>query len=205
MVRVKICGLTRPADAELAIEQGADALGFILEPSSPRFVRPADLAWIAALAPWPVRVAVYGPFLAKEGIPPGLDGVQSLDEVPSGIARFRLRTLALPPAGFDSDGAQFWVENVRQLALEADAILLDAHRAGSFGGTGLRVDPDLARSIVLACPLPVILAGGLNPNNVAEAIRLVQPWGVDVSSGVESSPGLKDPSAIRDFIAAVRG
>lgn len=178
---------------------GADALGFVLEPSSPRCVAPEALGWLTEL-PEPVRrVAVFGPFL-PERVPAGVQAIQSLDEVPLDLGLGRMRALAVRA---DED----WeVVAARFDAAEAsaDAVVLDAHAVGAYGGTGRRVDLELARALVERARKPVVLAGGLTPDNVAEAIRAVRPWSVDVSSGIESAPGVKDPGAMRAFIATAR-
>lgn len=197
MTRVKICGLTRPQDAELAMDLGAEALGFIFEPTSPRFIGDeSDLKWIERLAPYAVRVAVFGK-VARQ-VPLGIfDRVQGVKwEVfpmpyPKRIHALRLR------AGQKAD------DLVHQ-TVNASALMLDAYREDAYGGTGHQVDWNVAAEIVQRAERRVILAGGLNPENVGEAIRRVRPYAVDVSSGVEAKPGIKDPIKLRDFIQAAR-
>jgi len=170
-------------------------------------VPPGARDWIRALAaPWPVRIGVFGPWrpeLWEAGL---FDGVQSTDPVP-GAARFAIRTLALPPEGspLDPEERERLVRTIRSRDAAPDAWLLDARRAGVYGGTGRRVDADLARILVeAAAPTRVVLAGGLNADNVAEAVQRVRPWAVDVGSGVEASPGVKDRGAVLAFIQAAR-
>lgn len=197
VIEVKICGLTRLEDVEWAIECGADRLGFVFEPSSPRYVgeNSAFLDAIARLDPAIPRIAVFGPApVAFED--PRFAAVQAIGQRPSGTMTF-IRAIRLEQASN--------VESVLQQAGDADSFLLDAHSPVAFGGTGRRVDWGLAAEIVRSTPVPVFLAGGLGPDNVAEAIRIVQPAGVDVSSGVEEAPGIKSRERVRRFIEAARG
>lgn len=181
MTRVKICGITRVADAECAILEGADALGFVLEPSSPRYV--ADYAALLdAATPFVSTVAVFGRF--RIGEYGGFSVIQAFD----------------PPTRKD-------IKVVRDGKLPEDdcaAVLLDTHDENALGGTGCVGDWDAAAELVKISQAPIILAGGLTPENVHEAIHKVRPYAVDVSSGVESKPGVKDHSRIKDFIQAVR-
>lgn len=198
MTKVKICGLTRPQDAEMALELGADALGFIFEPSSPRFIGETEWKWIERLAPFAPKIAVFG--RVDRNVPQGVfDLVQGVEwEVypvpfPKRVHTIRLR------AGQRAD------DLVNQ-TVNASAIHLDAYREGAYGGTGHTVDWDLAAEIVQRAERPVILAGGLTPENVVQAIRRVRPYAVDVSSGVEGqTKGLKDIAKLRDFIQAAKG
>lgn len=188
MTRIKICGLRREEDAVAAIECGAHALGFVREPSSPRCVSDEDSEWIANLPPVVLRVGVYGPYRAEPELP--VHAIQSIDDWgPGRIVALRLDS-STPPGSI-------------KLGI-ASAIVLDARSDQGFGGTGERIDLDLAKAWVDALSIPVYLAGGLSHENVADAIRFVQPFGVDVSSGVESSPGIKDASKIESFCRAVR-
>lgn len=194
MTRVKICGLTNPEDALWAAECGADALGFVFEPSSRRFV--ADQAWIhndVKCGPFVAKVAV---FARVEGIEfPGFDAVQAIEgSIESN--RIEARRILAVPAGID-------IRMYHDLD-DFDALLVDSISEDRHGGTGHLVDWERAAILVRESPIPVILAGGLNPENVSEAIRTVRPYGVDVSSGVESSPGTKDRTKVRDFIQAAK-
>lgn len=195
VTRVKICGITRRKDAELAIALGADALGFIFEPSSPRNLE-CPPEWLTELPPYVARVAVFGPPPA-EFKNPAFDAVQSLpgDFVTSPYSPRRVAVVRL--SGGETPAS------VVAAATGANALLLDAYRPGSYGGGGIPVDWDLAAEIVQCCNLPVILAGGLTPENVRLAVDHVKPFAVDVSSGVEKSPGVKDAEKLQDFFAAL--
>jgi phosphoribosylanthranilate isomerase len=195
MTRVKICGLTNREDAQVAIDSGADALGFVFERTSPRFIG-EEFEWIAELPPLPLKVAVFG--RVDRTVPRGIfDAVQGVEwDVLSTPSTKRLHAIRLR--------AGQTAEDISRMTVAASAILLDAYRADAFGGTGERVDWELAAEIVRLSSRPIILAGGLEPDNVAEAVRIVRPFAVDVSSGVESSKGRKDHAKVRDFIAAAR-
>jgi phosphoribosylanthranilate isomerase len=195
-VRVKICGITRLEDALLAASLGADALGFNLWPGSKRHVD-ADTARaiVDRLPPFvtPVGVFVNQPpttvlaLAAQAGVQVvQLHGDESWDDV-NGYPIPAVKAVRL--AGRES---------LRDLhRYRVRALLLDAPSPG-YGGSGAACDWALAREV--AERTTVLLAGGLTPDNVAEAIRAVRPWGVDVASGVESAPGVKDPDRLRRFI-----
>ncbi len=190
VTRVKICGITRPADGDKALELGADALGFVMEPTSPRYVGAniEIMDYIRSLGPYVTTFAVYGhvaePF-------PAVSLVQHVEGVCNHPHVLALRMRAGEVLTYEA--ADF-----------CRALLLDAFDPHVYGGTGNTVDWLAARAFVQSSPLPVILAGGLNPDNVGSAIRAVRPYGVDVSSGVEASPGIKDPSKMHDFIVAAK-
>jgi len=195
-MRIKICGLTLQKDAALAIELGADAVGFIHEPTSPRFVGPECYPWIERLDPWVPKVAVFGK--VNQIVPQGVfDLVQGVewDEYPMPAAK-RIHVIRLRPGQKAQD--------LVQQTINAAAIMLDAYKEGAYGGTGHKVDWDVAAEIVQRSERPVILAGGLTPDNVTEAVRRVRPFAIDVASGVEKEPGVKDPKKLRDFIEAAR-
>jgi phosphoribosylanthranilate isomerase len=205
MLRIKICGLTTPQDALAAVELGADALGFNFFAGSKRFVG-SDVAWIGELPEIVEKVAVV--------VNPGWDealaiarapGVTALQlhgaETPEFCRRLREAGIrfekALPVRGAES------LVNVPDFS--ADTVLLDSSQAGEFGGSGRTFPWDLARNFIGANPhLRVILAGGLTPENVANAVAAVRPFGVDVTTGVEARPGRKDHGRLRAFIAAAR-
>jgi phosphoribosylanthranilate isomerase len=229
-VKVKVCGLTNAADARAAMTAGADLLGFILVPQSPRHVTPEQVRDILATAEPPApgrrvkaeqsRVLTVGVFVNESpetvaqvlsfcGLdlaqlhgeePPatlGLDGSRAAMRVraykalrPRALeeARDLARRYALPPRL--RDGGRL------------PAFLLDAYHPQRRGGTGLTGDWYLAA--LLAGQYPLMLAGGLTPANVTQAVRSVRPWGVDVAGGVEASPGQKDHAALRAFVAAVK-
>ena len=193
---VKICGLTRPQDAELAAALGASALGFVFWPESPRAVTAEAAKAIAARIPKDVtKVGVF----VNENIERvrgvvddvGLDFAQLHgDETPEYCQR--LERKVIKAVGMRADGGSTFA------SFDSDVLLLvDAHDPATRGGTGRTVDWDAARAV--AAERPLILAGGLNAANVRLAIRSVRPYGVDVSSGVESAPGIKDPAKLRSF------
>jgi len=196
MTRVKLCGLMRQQDAELAADLGADALGFVLERTSPRFIGDDVEKWMNRLPPFPVKVAVFGKVdrPVHKGV---FDLVQGAiwEEYPEPATK-RIHVIRLRLGQSAKD--------LVQQTVNASAILLDAYREEGYGGTGHKVDWDVAAEIVQRSDRPVILAGGLTPENVAEAIQRVRPFGVDVSSGIEDSPGIKNPSKMRDFVHAAR-
>jgi len=199
--RIKICGLTREADVDAAVEAGADAIGFVFYEKSPRHV---DLARAGALARrLPAFVTPVGLFVnadpalvqaAAQAIPHLVLQFHG-DEVPAqcdAAGRPYLRAARIG-AGFDllDFAAQY---------PNAMALLLDAHVDG-YGGGGKVFDWSLVHPAV---PLPVVLSGGLHAGNVIQGIQLLRPWAVDVSSGVEAAKGIKDADAIRRFCDAVR-
>jgi phosphoribosylanthranilate isomerase len=202
-VKVKICGITDVEDALAAVEAGADALGFIFYEPSPRHVPirvVADI--IRQLPPFVAKVGVFVN-AAEEVVRRALGecGIDTLqfhgDETPEFCRKFSpLKTYKA-----------FRVENLESLSAlsryPTDAWLLDSFIAGKPGGTGAKFNWDLAVEGKKLCR-PVILAGGLTPENVADAVRKVGPFAVDVSSGVESSPGKKDHAKVRRFIAAAK-
>jgi phosphoribosylanthranilate isomerase len=206
MTRVKICGITRPEDAELAASLGAWAIGFILWPQSKRHADPAIAAGIARALRR--RVELVGVFVnptldevvqATEGI--GLTHLQLHgDEGPSFCAAVSQRT-GLPV--IKALGVGSGADILAAERYHTDFHLLDAAAGAAYGGTGRTWDYDLlARR---RSRTPVILSGGLTPDNVAEAITAVRPWAVDVSSGVEAAPGVKDPAKVEAFVIAGQG
>ena len=205
-VRVKICGITNLADARAAIAAGADALGFVFVPGTPRYISP-DLACeiVRELPPFIARVGLFVDAetrtVAEALVRSGMDTLQFHgEETPDFVRQFR-RAVKVMKA-FRVRGEETLLR-LPAYADAVDAILLDAYVAGAHGGTGARFDWKLA---VQARNLgrPLVLAGGLTPANVAEAVRTVRPYGVDVSSGVESAPGQKDPEKLAGFVRAAR-
>ncbi len=195
MVKVKICGITRAQDAMLASDLGASAIGFVFWTKSPRYIAPAEATAIAAGLP--ADVAPIGVF-----VDPSIDEVrQAVDQV--GLAAIQLHG--------DEPSAVYhkWPYRViKAIAVRRSAtldmalavpdgvtVLLDAADDERRGGTGRTADWSVARTI--ASRRRTFLAGGIRPANVAEAIRMVSPYGVDVSSGVEAAPGRKDPARLR--------
>jgi phosphoribosylanthranilate isomerase len=206
MVHVKICGITRPEDAELAASLGAWAIGFNFWEGSKRRVDPAVAAGIArALRRKVEPVGVFvNPTLDEvvrlaEGV--GLTHVQLHgDEGPAFCTAVAERTGArVIKALRVGSGA-----DIRSAArFHTDFHLLDAAAGPAYGGTGQTFDWELVTQ--RRSHVPLILSGGLTPENVAEGIAAVHPWGVDVASGVESAPGIKDPAKLEAFIAAATG
>ena len=200
--RVKICGITNLADAQAAAEAGADALGFVFYEKSPRFVSMKTAAEISsALPPFIIRAGVFvnptRELVSKAVAGCGLNLLQFHgDEPPEFCAQFDLMSMK----AFRIRDAGSLKE---LLKYKTDAWLLDAYSSDTLGGTGEIFNWDLA---VEAQKLkrPIFLAGGLTPENVADAVRKVRPFGVDVSSGVESSPGKKDHAKVRAFVNAVK-
>lgn len=201
---VKICGITREEDALAAIASGADALGFNFYAKSKRAVRLAEAGeWIGRLPEGIGRVAVV--VQADDDLLRALTGsglFHALQfhggEQPEVCARWggEFYVKACPVSDAASAAAA--------LADPAPCLLLDAHAPGEFGGTGRVIDWSLAAGIAAQAARPVVLSGGLAPANVAAAVAQVKPVAVDTASGVESAPGLKDASKMRDFVAAVR-
>ncbi len=191
--RVKICGLTRQEDAEWALECGADALGFVFQPESKRYVVGTEGVDVPArLGPFALCVAVLGVVPANLKLGAGFSAAQG-EGAGSASAPHRIEAIRLGGG-----------RPVERVPTGATALLLDAYDPNAYGGTGKTVDWSLAAELVASSPLPVILAGGLTPDNVAEAIRIVRPYAVDVCSGVEASYGVKDKSKVRDFIQSAK-
>src|SRR5438876_3210879 len=208
-IRVKICGVSSIEDVRAAADAGADAVGLNFHAPSPRYLDPHVVApLIRALPPFLTAVGVFVEQPVRQmcavAYQLGLCAVQWVgreppleDTYPFGlIAAFRLQQAA------DLDAIRAYVERMRTAGRAPAAVLIDAHVAGQYGGTGQTAPWDLLTGFDPGVPL--ILAGGLTPENVAEAIRIVRPYGVDVASGVESSPGRKDPDKVRRFVEAVR-
>lgn len=205
-LRVKICGITNPADAEMAVAAGADALGFNFYPGSKRYIPFAENRdWIGALAGKADRVAVV-----VNAMPAELAALRDSgcfeavqfhgDETPedcSALAFPRwMRAVRVKDAG-----SLAGVESYH-----TPFLLIDSWSAVSYGGTGQRLNWDVAREIVLGQPdRHVVLAGGLTPDNVREAVRIARPFGVDVAGGVESDSRHKDEYLVREFIRSAKG
>jgi phosphoribosylanthranilate isomerase len=201
VTRVKICGITSAEDAAAAVDAGADALGLVFVPGTPRYVPPDAAADILAAVPplvATVGVFVNHPLEEVLGIVStlGLHAVQLHGQEPAAYSRRMsvpvIRALRVRDA-----------ESLQPLeTYPAQAFLLDAYVEGIPGGTGTPIALDLA--LLARGRRPVILSGGLRPDTVSRAVRLVRPYGVDVSSGVEASPGRKDHRKVREFIVNVR-
>jgi phosphoribosylanthranilate isomerase len=199
MTRIKVCGITSVDDAVMAVEAGADAIGLIFWPSSKRAV---DVERAQAITrALPPLIATVGVFVNETP-----DHVRSVADA-VGLSAVQLHGQEVVP-----DWARFPRPVLKAMPVEAyasspwqrarAAILVDAHDPVTIGGTGRTVDWDAAKAI--AATRPLVLAGGLTPDNVAQAVVWVRPWGVDVASGVERSPGTKDPLKVKAFVEAVR-
>ena len=199
MVRVKICGITRLADARAAVDAGADALGFVFA-QSPRRVSETKVRWITSrLAPWITKVGVFvnarPSTIARTMKRCGLDAVQLHGEEPPADAR------ALRKMGFPVIKALRVRDSLDKQTLDgypADAFLLDTAAPGIYGGSGRSFDWRLLRG--LRTTRPLIISGGLRPGNVRKLLKNIKPYGVDVSSGVENSPRKKDTKLVRKFV-----
>jgi phosphoribosylanthranilate isomerase len=204
MVRIKICGITNSADALAAVKAGANLLGFNFYEKSARYVSTDEAAKIRAQLP--KRIEAVGIFV--NAAPPDVAAVcKSLkldaaqlhgDESPEDVAEAARSVPVIKAFRVEPD---FRLETLEEFP-EAFAYLFDAAQTGQYGGTGRTTDWDVARRAALASR--IILAGGLKVENVAAAIRIVRPYGVDVASGVESKPGKKDHGRLREFIQEVR-
>jgi phosphoribosylanthranilate isomerase len=215
---IKICANTTLEDALLAAHAGADAVGFVFAPS-PRRVTAAEVALMTPRLPATVeKIGVFVDATLQEIISTvqacGLTGVQlHFDADPELPARLHerlgpelriLRVLHFSAETAAQHAAQI-AEHARNL--HVDAVLVDSHTVMAVGGTGVTFDWDAARSALFQnaeTRLRRIAAGGLNPSNVAEAIAVLRPWGVDVASGVEASPGRKDAAKVREFVRRAR-
>lgn len=205
MFRIKICGVTRPEDAAAVAAAGADAIGLNFYAGSSRCIDDARaMAIIAVLPPGVAKVGVFvnaePAFMREKVARLGLDWVQLHGDEPADIIE-QLAALRVIQA-VRLKGDTILSANVSS---SVQAVLIDAYSPAGFGGTGTTVDwallPKLARP---PNGLPLILAGGLNPSNVGEAIAVAQPNAVDTASGVESSPGVKNYALMQAFVAAAR-
>ena len=202
--RIKICGITREQDLEAAVAAGADALGFVFYAPSPRHVTPQRVEQLTAHLP--AFVTRVGLFVNESA-----ETVRAvLAEVPLDLLQFH----GDEDAAYCSQFGKAWIKAARvkpgfdlleyasafAAAQGVSGLLLDADVAG-YGGGGKTFDWSL---IPRSLPLPVILSGGLHPGNIAQAVRTVRPWAVDVSSGVEAARGIKDEQKIIEFISGVR-
>jgi len=204
MVRIKICGITNPEDARLASELGADALGFIFHPASPRRAAPeAAREIIRQLPPFVLSVGVFvdeeAAVVRDLAARLGLDWVQLHGrESPEYCRSLGRRVLK----GFRIE-AESSLGALAEYRGAVQAFLLDTYKTGQAGGTGETFDWQLARRAQDFGA--IVLAGGLTPANVAQAIEVARPQAVDVASGVEAAPGKKDPEKLRAFFEKVKG
>jgi len=205
ITRVKICGVTRVEDARMAWAEGADALGLNFYPRSPRYVTPETAAALARTRPaLGALVGVFvneSPDVIRARVRDcGLTSVQLHgDEPPEVCAGYGVPVIKAMRVRGPED-----VEKARTYVGAGDVatLLLDGAAPG-YGGGGVGFDWSLVARLADA-GVPVLVAGGLNPNNVREAVRATRPYGVDVASGVEVSPGVKDADAVRAFVRAVK-
>jgi len=196
-VRVKICGITREADLQAAVAAGADALGFVFSPRSARCLDAEAAAGLVAAVP---------PFVARVGLfmdQPAADVARVLSRVPVNVLQFHgsedaayCRQFGLPYIKAVSMSSAATGARPDRVWPDAAGLLLDSHAPGGPGGTGETFD----WSAIPALSKPLVLAGGLTPENVAEAVSRVKPWAVDVSSGVEDAPGVKNHEKMRIFL-----
>jgi phosphoribosylanthranilate isomerase len=200
-VKVKVCGLTRRDDVRAAVDAGADAAGFVFAQQSSRKLEPDEALGLCRTVP--AFVARVGLFLDQDAE----SVARVLDRVPLNLLQFHggedgayCRQFGLPYIKAVAMNAANAIEQAESEYSDAAGLLLDSHQTGAVGGTGQVFDWKLVRPSAL----PLILAGGLNPDNVRKAIRQVgsrvRLWAVDVSSGVEDSPGIKNAQAVRRFI-----
>jgi phosphoribosylanthranilate isomerase len=221
MTWVKICGITNLEDALMAVEAGADALGFVFYEKSPRYIRPERARRI--IEGLPTTIEKFGVFAQASA--------EDVNDVvtQSGATAVQVFVDVEPPDGRKAECARCFEQLKRNRPLKivpvlsmqqgqpegpammwhpgaVYAFLLDSGSAWEPGGTGKRFDwtKNEAALKTIKALANVIVAGGLTPSNVSEAMRMLKPWGVDVSSGVEAGPGKKDPDKVRAFIAAVR-
>ena len=200
--RIKICGISRQPDAQAAAAAGADAIGFVFYPPSPRYVPPGTAAKIArALPPFVTTVGLFVDATDDEvrgvlaTVPLGLLQFHG-EETPEFCGRFGRPYMKAVRVRYGTDLLQYAANYP-----DATALLLDAYRPDVPGGTGETFDWNL---IPASLGRPIVLSGGLTPDNVGAGIERVKPWAVDVSSGVEAAPGVKDAQLIELFAAAVR-
>jgi phosphoribosylanthranilate isomerase len=204
MIKVKICGLTNEPDALAAVEAGADAVGFVVYPKSKRYVDlAANASWLRELPPFVTRVAVLVnepedslKRLADLGCIDAwqFHGDETADAIPAWLPGRKIKAFRMAREFSPVAAAPYPVQ----------AFLLDTP-GETYGGTGHTFDWELAVKFRMRSDRPVILSGGLTPDNVAAAIADVEPYGVDVASGVESAPGVKDHGKVQAFLAAARG
>lgn len=212
MFRVKICGITSAGDAHLAVEAGADAIGLNFYSASPRFCGIETAREIASVLPEQIcKVGVFvnaAPAEIRQIVRQVcLDAVQLHgDETPELLGELRPLAIIKVFRGRDdfSVASEYLNECHRRMCLPR-MLLLDALSARHYGGTGETVNWEaVARHRASFHGMPFVLAGGLNPSNVEQAIAVVRPWGVDTASGVETSPGRKSPELVRAFVLQAR-
>ena len=210
MARVKICGIRSLADMQMVVQQGTDAIGVLVGRlhSSSDFVTPKLAAEILAATPPFVTTVLVTHIEDPDAVLALANNVRSAavqlhSDMPVSVLRVLRRLLGprklIAKVSVERSSA---IERARELDHEVDAILLDSvnKNTGQVGGTGMTHDWEISTQIVKHVSTPIILAGGLTPLNVREAIRQVQPWAVDVNSGVRNTDGFKDTNLVRAFI-----
>ena len=204
MTRIKVCGIMNELDLDCAISGGADAVGFIVEVEGSRHrISAEDAMELIRLVPvFTKSVAVIAPNSPEEAVllarKTGADllqvhGTLGAEEIKELKNQVHQKVIAAVPPGVEA----------HRMAGAADAVLLDTFKDGKLGGTGAVHDWSVSAAVARDLQIPVILAGGLDPSNVGEAIRMVKPYAVDVSSGVEAA-GRKDPKKVESFVREVR-
>ena len=202
MTIIKICGIKNLNDALAAMDVGADMIGFNFYPKSPRYIDVGRCRDIMSVMRRYGRITYVGVFVNSS-----VEKIRTTMET-CGLSLAQLHGDETPEMLHELEGKAFKAfrgipENVDRFARsESPAFLVDASVKGVYGGSGVTADWNGAAE--LAKKYPLLLAGGLTPENVAEAIRQVKPWGVDVASGVESTPGEKDASKMKMFVKAIR-
>lgn len=213
LFRIKICGVTSLEDAREALAAGADALGFNFYSASPRYLAPdAARKLVQAVAGRAVRVGVFAN-APLEWVCETFDALQldliqvHGDEPPDYLARLGGRPVVCA-VRLDADSFDAVCDRIRHIragGADLRMVLADARQPGAYGGSGKTADwPTAVRLRKAIADLPLVLAGGLTPENVRQAVEIVQPWAVDVASGVEAAPGKKDPPKVRAFVAEAR-
>lgn len=204
-VKIKICGLTSLADARYCAGAGADYLGFIQHPESPRYIAPDQareiIDWLYGPTPVGVFVDADADTVNRTADAAGFELVQLHGDEPPALCRAVERPVIKALRVAEETTAEALLAEVERYAEVADYLLLDTDRGGRFGGTGEAFDWSVAREV--AQGLPMFLAGGLTPENVGAAVEAVRPFAVDVSSGVEQAPGVKDFDRLADFFDAL--
>lgn len=209
---VKICGITNREDLLAAVEAGADALGFVFEPRSKRYIgdQPAWWEWVSEIpmnvrsvlvtaTPDTLPSAYLDCFDVLQCYVPEISDPDAwLGTLPSSLALWLAFRVDVETK------TETVLTRMAAWAQHADRFLLDTYVPQQIGGTGKTMDWNLAREVCASSPRPVLLAGGLTPDNVAEAVHIVRPAGVDVSTGVEASPGRKDHEKVQAFIQMAR-
>ena len=203
--KVKICGITTLADARFCAGAGADYLGYIQYPPSPRFIQPQD---VGAISAWIYGPASVGVFVNEDAAAvnsaadlAGFDLIQLHgEESPAFCQRINRPVIKALRVGPDT-AADDLADQIARYKDVAESILLDTWHPTLKGGTGLTFN--WAQANAVASLAPVMLSGGLSPDNIAEAVRTVQPWGIDMSSSLESSPGQKEFARVTGLFAAL--